>query len=142
MGFADSVRINANKILEETQAKCYTIMDDLFTEVILETPVGQTRMEQHPGLLKNNWFSSTGDSISSATTPINDPGGNDSLLNVAILRDTDLFHGKDSIASLTNNISYGVLAEYLGWEPPQWSGTVGPYSMVRNSLSRIASKYQ
>lgn len=142
MNFADSIRASNTVIIKETQAKCYEIMNDLFTEVVQETPVGATAMEQHPGLLKNNWFSSTGDTLSSATTSTFDAGGNDSLLNIAVLAEADLFDGKDDVASLTNNISYGALAEYIGWLKPQWSGSVGPYAMVRNSLAKISVKYK
>lgn len=141
MNFAESIRISNTAIQKEVQAACYAIMDDLFINVVERTPVGATAMEQHPGLLKNNWFSSTGDAISSATTPIFDPSGSDSLLNIAVLKEADLFDGKDDIASLTNNIDYGMRAERDGWPKPQWSG-VDPYRMVENSMSVVGNKYK
>jgi hypothetical protein len=142
MGFADSIRASNILILKETQAKCYTIMNELFTEVVDETPVGATSMEEHPGLLKSNWFSSVGDTPSPDTTSSYDTAGSNSLLNILNLMEADLFDGKDDIATLTNNISYGMLAEELGWMKPQWSGSVGPYAMVKNSLMKISVKYK
>lgn len=134
-GFADSIKINSTKILAEIQAKCYTITDDLFTTVVYNTPVLK-------GELINNWFTSTGDILSSATTTTLDTAGNDSLLNIESLSQEDLFNGKDDIASLTNNIDYSYNAEFIGWPLPEWSGRVGPYAMVRNSLTQIAAKYE
>jgi hypothetical protein len=141
MGFADSIRASNLVIKREVQANCYKIMDDLFTNVVERTPVGATAMEQHPGLLKNNWFSSTGDAISSATTPIFDASGADSLLNIEVLKEADLFDGKDDVASLTNNIDYGFRAERDGWPKPQWNG-VDPYRMMANSMSVVGNKYK
>lgn len=139
--FAESIRINSSKILEETQIKCYTVMDELFTSVVDLTPVGATAMEVHPGLLKNNWFSSIGDTLSTATTETFDASGYDSKLNIAVLKENNLFLGKDSKASLTNNLDYAVRAEMIGWYGPPWKGTA-PYAMVDNSLSLVASKYK
>jgi hypothetical protein len=139
MGFADSIRMNSARVMASTQAACNNIMVDLFTNVVQRTPVGATAMEQHPGLLKNNWFSSVGEYPSSATTPVYDASGSDSLLNITVLKEADLFDKKDSVASFTNNISYAIRAERIGWDKPQWSG-VDPYWMVATSLSVVANK--
>lgn len=143
MNFADSIRAQATVVMKETQAQCYEIMNDLFTNVVERTPVshGQyTGEDYHPGLLKNNWFATADDTPSEATTPIFDEGGNDSLLNIASLAEADLFDGGDSVATLTNNLPYAIRAEYVGWPKPAWSGNVGPYAMVQDSITIVASK--
>jgi hypothetical protein len=134
-GFSDSLKLNTSKVLEEIKVNCYKIMDDLFIKVVYKTPV-------LTGALKNNWFTAVGGNFSNATTSTTDPNGNDSLLSIQVLKDADLFQGKDSIASMSNNLTYAANAEYIGWPKPGWSGRVGPYAMVRNSLTEISAKYQ
>lgn len=135
MGFAESIRINSSKVLEETQAKCYLIMDELFNNVIGRTPVLK-------GDLINNWFANPSETPSYETTTTLDLSGYNSKLSVENLYQANLFNGKDDVASLTNNLPYAANAEYLGWPEPNWSGKVGPYSMVRDSLLVVATKYK
>lgn len=126
MGFADSMKKSVDKITQQINDKVLETATELFSEIVRETPV-------RTGLLINNWFSGVG-AYSTAKTNVHDTTGAGSLLNIESLLQSDAFKGQDGWVSLSNNLDYAYRAEHLGWPTPQWSGRVGPYKMVENSM--------
>lgn len=127
--FIQSIRLNNEKIMKELQGNYLKVVDDLFISVVELTPV-------KTGALINNWFTSTGSDISSQTTNVLDLAGSGSLLSIENLHHMDLFNGKDTTVSMTNNLPYAINAEYEGWEK------TAPYAMVRNSINKVVSEYE
>lgn len=132
MGFADSIKVNSDKILESINKKCYSIFWQLSTSIVYRTPVLK-------GQLINNWYPSMGNFSSESSTSLS-LSGSDSLSRINSLANNKEFYNKDGMMTLTNNLSYSVLAEYIGWLPPQWSGRVKPYRMVALSLIDVAAR--
>jgi hypothetical protein len=142
MGFADSIRNSKKKIESDINQKVLKIASDLFTTVVLKTPVGDSKTK---GQLINNWFVGQGKGVYNPgkTSSFNTTGMN-SYNQISTLRSSTQFLGKDGSVSLANNVHYAYRAEYWGWNfsasEPRWNGTK-PYAMVRNSLTLVAAKY-
>lgn len=132
-GFAASVNLNSQKLLEKIDKKCYSIAWQLFTSIVHLSPVDK-------GVLINNWFPKVGKEFSSETTTEKSLNGSGSLSRINALAKSKTFFGKDGVLTLANNISYAYRAEMLGWPQPEWSGKVGPYRMVARSLQAIAAR--
>lgn len=128
--FADSVKTNTELAKRRVNAKVYSIMEELFTQVVYSTPVLN-------GYLRNSWYTQVGGGYSSAVSPFPDKSGSGSLMNIKSLRQDELFYGKDSIVTMTNNQKYAYRIEYLGW-----SKYKAPYGMVRINLMSVAGKYK
>lgn len=123
--FSESVKANVEKVKRENQRKCYSIMNTLFNGIVYDTPVLN-------GYLINNWFTTPNKSFSMATSPLADKRGGGSLLNIQSLDNDNLFYGRDSAATMVNNLNYAINAEYLGW------ARTPPYAMVRLNLTKVA----
>lgn len=128
--FADSIRANCDKKLEQINTKCYNIVTELFNNIVYDTPVLD-------GYLKNSWFTATGNKFSSQLGLTPDSGGSGSLMNIQSLRQARAFYKKDGVVTMTNNQPYAYRIEYLGW-----SKYKAPYGMVRINLLTVASKYK
>lgn len=142
MGFTDSIRKSIKTVQEDINTATNKIAIDLFTEVVKRTPIADGTFGP-PGTLVNNWY--FGQGIGNYNTSFSaspNPSANTSYNEIARARDSKEFIGKDGEISLTNSTSYGYRAEYIGWPKPKWSGRVGPYAMVRNSLTVISAKYK
>lgn len=133
MSFGDSVKLNCEKILREINNKCYSITWGLFTTVVKNTPVLD-------GELINNWFPQVGDGYSFEKTSSQSKTGSGSLSRINSLPKQSLFYDRDNVVSMSNNQSYAMNAEYLGWPSPKWSGKVGPYRMIGLSLIKVAAE--
>lgn len=141
MGFADSVGLTTRKMQQEVNENVLKISTELFTSVVDKTPVSSPKYVKR-GELINNWFVGQGDKqINRSYTSLKSLTGNSSRIQIATLRNSTEFLGKDGEVSLTNSVSYGYRAEYAGWPAPRWKNT-RPYAMIRNSLTLVASKYK
>lgn len=141
MGFADSVKLSAEKMQGEVNSKIVDVAQQLFTSIVVATPVNQDPHAKKRGELKNNWMVGQGiDNYNRTYTASFDEDGSASLTQIASFRGSTLFEGQDNEISLTNIVPYGYKAEVTGWPLPWWTGRVGPYAMVRNSMLEIVSK--
>lgn len=140
MGFADSVKKTSDKMQGQVNDRALQIATEMFTMVVTKTPVG---MSSTRGQLINNWYVGQGIGAFnlSYSQSFNTSGAN-SYSQIATLRDSKEFIGKDGAVSFTNSVPYALRAEYIGWPLPRWSGRVQPYGMVRNSLTAIAATYK
>lgn len=130
LSFGASVRKNTEKMKRGVQTVCYKIVFELYNTIIQTTPVLK-------GDLINNWFTMPSGRYSKKTTDIHDKNGSGSFMNVKSLKQADLFYGRDSICTMTNNLPYAYRVEYLGW-----SRLKRPQGMVRVSLVSVAGKYK
>jgi hypothetical protein len=136
MGFADSIKLAASKMQSQVNAKIDEVATDLFTTIVNKSPI-------LTGNLSNNWYVGLGSgNYNYSYSMSTNKDGVQSRNQISLLRNVTEFLGKDGEVSFTNSTPYGRNAEYLGWPTPQWSGRVGPYAMVRNSLLEVATKYK
>jgi len=143
VGFADSVKISADKLQAGINVKIGAISQELFSAIVENTPVNQDPLANKRGELKNNWCYGEGvDNYNTSYSLSFDESGIASLSQAGLARTTEQFNGKDGAVSLTNSVPYGYLAEVTGWISPTWSGRVGPYAMIRNSMIEVISKYK
>lgn len=143
MGFADSVGKTAKKMQTEVNDKTLAIAADLFTTIIQKTPIGTSDTR---GQLINNWHVGFGvGKYNRSRTSSFNVSGIASYNEVAKLRTSKEFLGKNGEVSFSNSVSYAFRAEYAGWPAPKWSGKIQPgmsYGMIRNSLTAVAAKYK
>jgi hypothetical protein len=135
--FADSVRANCQKIIQEVDKKCYFIVNQLFTSIVNLSPSPSNPGETAKGLLANQWYPQIGTTPSTTLTSATSPYGVSSLARIKSLENQKIFYAKDGAVTLTNNVPYILLAEKLGWRGEHWSGNVGPYRMVERSFIKI-----
>jgi hypothetical protein len=136
MGFADSIKASATKIKREVSESILAEANELFTEVVKESPVDK-------GVLINNWYVGSGGTYSASYNPNEtNKDGMSSYMQIASLRAFTGFLGRDGSVNLTNNTPYGYRAEYLGWPTPQWTGRVGPYAMIAKAFVSVVPKYK
>lgn len=155
-GFAESLRAQVDNILSQVDSRCYSIAYELFITTIQNTP-HTTKWSR--GNLINDWHCAANSYSSALFSPpdINgnstvngntDPTGSGSISRVTDFKDAKTFLGKDGFLSLTNNQPYAYRVEYLGFPEEDsaggwhWTGRVGPYAMVRNSLTLVSAKYR
>lgn len=101
------------------------IILELFTSVILDTPVLE-------GRLRGNWLISK-TQPRGGTIDVTDPQGDKTTLKIQDFI-TRLDGDKDFSVFLTNNLPYAYRIEYDGW-----SGTKAPEGMVRKNFIRISN---
>jgi len=125
MSFSVNVAKWAKKAAVSIEEMNKAIILELFTSVILDTPV----ME---GRLRGNWLITSNDPAS-GTVDIEDPGGEKTTRNVEDF--VRKLHGNtDFSVYLTNNLPYAYRVEYDGW-----SHTKAPEGMVRKNFIRISN---
>jgi hypothetical protein len=131
MGFEASLRLNVAKMQQDIDQKISFIAEDLFTTIIGLTPVSGENIapkNDHPGLIKNNWYASKNGFDLSFDRPEN-PSGADSLSSVKALYATGTFLGVDGSVSMCNSAPYVRNVEYDGWTRTR------PYAMVANGFT-------
>lgn len=101
------------------------IILELFTSVILDTPVLE-------GRLRGNWLI-TSDDPAAGTVDVTDPTGERTTRNVTDFI-SKLDGNNDFSVYLTNNMPYAYRVEYDGW-----SHTKAPEGMVRKNFIRITN---
>lgn len=125
MSFSLNVTQWTEKAGEDMAALHKAIILELFTSVILDTPVLE-------GRLRGNWIISA-DNPANGTFDVIDPDGSkttrkveDFVSRLENLENFNIF--------LTNNLPYAYRIEYDGW-----SHTKAPEGMVRKNLIRVSN---
>lgn len=124
MDFAKDISRWTNKAEKEFEELRRAVIIELFSSVILDTPVDQ-------GRLRGNWQIS-------ATSPLTgevdilDPSGGKTTANVQQLAGKGEV-GKDQAVFLTNNLPYAYAIEYDGGSPKK-----APQGMVRKNFIRVS----
>lgn len=141
--FSDKLKAITSKQKKEIDAKICLFSRELFHSIIEYTPVGKEWYgnfhNEKPGWLVNNWqpaVNSTNTSLQQRSGP--NKTGAHRRIDGAITNGSFI---KDGYVTLTNNVPYAFRAEYAGWPAPQWTGSTGPYGMVRKSVVDVISKY-
>lgn len=141
--FSDKLKAITSKQKKEIDAKICLFSRELFHSIIEYTPVASeyvsSRYGSTPGWLVNNWqpaVNSTNTSLQQRSGP--NKTGAHRRIDGAITNGSFL---KDGYVTLTNSVPYAFRAEYAGWPAPQWTGSTGPYGMVRKSVVDVISKY-
>jgi hypothetical protein len=129
MGFASSIKAFNKKVTQEVSDSVVEIANELFTEIVKETPVDK-------GVLINNWYVGKGRGVYNGAYDANsaNPDGMSSLNQISSLRGYTGFLGRDGAVSLSNSTPYGFRAEYAGWPKPEWTGRIGPYAMIAKAF--------
>lgn len=140
--FSDSIKANSAKILETVNNQCYDIAFELFNTVINLTPSPEHPGPYAKGLLANQWYPLNSAAFSSELGSATSEDGTGSRDRLTEELYGSNFDGKDGVVTMTNNVPYSGLAEIYGWNPPDWSGTIGPYRMVALSIQAVAAKYK
>lgn len=138
MGFASSIRAFQKKVEVQVNDKILAIATHLFREVVDGTPVSS-------GILINNWYLGLGPAYNTSYNPNSKSAtGMASRTQIAALRVSTVFLGKDGKVSLTNSTPYGFRAEYAGWPADEgpWTGRVGPYAMIAKAFIKVVPIYK
>ena len=142
MGFVDAVRATASKMQEQVNTKINAAATELFYPIVTYTPRSLGDIEP-AGKLANNWYVGQGigkyNKSYSKTPDVTAAHSVSEVNKISKLRE---FVGKDGEVSFTNSTPYAIRAELIGWPRPIWSGSVGPYAMVRKALIEVAPKYK
>lgn len=126
MSFSLDVGKWAEKAGEEAAEANEMIILSLMRGIIMETPVLE-------GRLRGNWIA-TKSKPSTATRVMPDKSGRATVARAEnFVERQDL--GEDFSIYFTNNLPYAHRIEYDGWSQEK-----APTGMVRNNLTRIASK--
>lgn len=139
--FANSLRANSHKLMQEVNHNCYAIAKECFVRAIHYTPSKFLGSQWAIGYLKNQWYVSNGLVFDTSLSSSADHRGSGSLLRVAKLGGAQFLWG-DGAVTMTNNVKYAYRAEMLGWPAgvlgTRWTGTVGPYRMVYKAITETA----
>ena len=147
MGFADDVRKFQEKALLAANKSTNKVVEELFTKVVDKSPTPPGIGGYSEGVLKNQWYPTSGSGYSGEVGTSASNIGAGSMSRIKSLLSEDLFYGRDNIVSLANNTEQAYYAEVLGWLPGKgtngwiWSGNVGPYRMVSMSIVEVVGKY-
>ena len=124
MPFSQKVARWAYNAGQEIEALQKAIILELFTSVILDSPVLE-------GRLRGNWLISSG-TPGEGVVDVLDPTGNITTRKISnFVRSIDAAENYD--VYLTNNLPYAYRIEYDGW-----SHTKAPEGMVRKNFIRIS----
>jgi len=125
MGFAADVGKWAKGATADIEQLNKAIILELFTSVILDTPVLE-------GRLRGNWLI-TSDDPATGTVEVTDPTGEKTKRNVENF--VRAMSGTQNFSVyLTNNLPYAYRIEYDGW-----SKNKAPEGMVRKNFIRITN---
>jgi len=143
MGFADSVRKTASKQLEQVDKRIESMAVELFTAAVDLSPA-QPAAQYAKGQFINNWRAVVNGDTSDTTKSLS-MTGEASRESISQIKGSKTFLGKDAFVTLTNNLPYAGLVEYVGWPQsinPRWINKVGPYAPVRNAFTKVMPKYK
>jgi hypothetical protein len=130
--FTTQMAAFAKKAKGDVDRKVRGVTLNLFSSVILSSPVGNPDLWKHPapkgyagGRFRANWNCSvTAPDLS--TSEAIDPGG-----NVTIAKVNERIGGAGSVTYLANALPYAERLEYEGWS------SQSPAGMVRVNMARI-----
>lgn len=121
--FSADVKAWGDKALKEFEDLRRAVILDLFSSVILDSPVDT-------GRLRGNW--QIGTTAIKGELSVLDPSGNETTAKVEnFVKGQDA--ERESVTVLTNNLPYAYRIEYDGW-----SHTKAPQGMVRKNFIRIS----
>lgn len=121
--FSAGVDAWAKKVAREIEELRKAVIIELFSSVILDTPV-------LTGRLRGNWIISSG-TPNTSTVSVTDPSGATTVRNVeTFARGLTV---QQNQVFLANNLPYAYRIEYDGW-----SRTKAPEGMVRKNFIRIS----
>ncbi len=132
MGWASGIKSKMEQQKSQTNEAVIDTVE-LFGKLLIENSPTQPDAVHSTGLFKNSWYVSVNEFDPSIGT-VPDSSGSGSLARLDELKSVDWFKTRDGFISFTNNLDYAYRVEYLGWPSPTWSGTVGAYAPVRNSV--------
>lgn len=139
MGWADNIK---RKLQQDAMQK---VNDKIVDNAIVLGTLLVTNSPDKPdakyakGLFKNSWYVAVNEFDPTIGTNA-DMSGAASMARITALKSTNWFANADGYISFTNNLSYSYRVEFLGWPQGEgengwvWSGQVGPYAPVRNSV--------
>jgi hypothetical protein len=140
-GFAESVRIQIERVKKEVDAKCYAIFADLASTVIHNCPVLRGNLINDFWPASNTYNLTTQTPIdadfNSTIGPHSDVTGSGSLSRIQDVKNLNTFYGKDGFLSFSTSVKYAFKIEYLGW-----SSRKAPTGFIRNSLTQVAAKHR
>jgi hypothetical protein len=146
-GFVFDIKAFENAALLEMNKALCRDAEELFSEVVVESPDPPGVGGFAKGLLKNSWYiDAAGDTDNTVGTTPNTTGA-DSLSRIKAVLTTLPFYGRDGAVSLTNSLEYAYRAEAIGWPAGEgtngfvWSGRVGPYAMVQTAITNFKAKH-
>lgn len=122
--FAADVSKWADKALVEFNELRKAVILELFSSVILDTPVLS-------GRLRGNW--QVASTILKGELKVTDPDGRETIIKVQDHLDGEKLT-RDNVTYLTNNLPYAYRIEYDGW-----SHTKAPEGMVRKNFIRVSN---
>lgn len=135
MGFADSIRSNAQKRLAQVNEVVTTRAAELFTEVVNFSPT-KPAAQYAKGEFINNWMVGV-NGIDTSTRGSRNYDGMASRNDIATLKKVTAFYGKDGKVTLTNNTYYSILIEMKGWPTGK-----APYAPVAKAFIKVVPKYK
>ena len=135
MSFFESLQENIQKALVETNNKINKEAILTFRDVVAETPNPDMpdKAFYSKGLLVNQWYPKFG-GFSSELTSAKDDHGFNSLDRINSISEEKEFLGKDGEVSLSNNVSYAIQADKIGWY------FTAPYAMVDKAIIRAKAR--
>lgn len=125
MGFAANVGKWTKGVAKDIEDLNKVVILELFTSVILDTPVLE-------GRLRGNWLITANDPAN-GTVEIIDPSGDRTVRNIESFI-AKMSGEKNFDVYLTNNLPYAHRIEFDGW-----SKTKAPEGMVRKNFIRISN---
>lgn len=135
MGFFDSIQQNINQTLQNVNDKINKEAVETFRDVVKETPNPSMpdAAFYSKGLLVNQWYPKFG-GFSSEISSAKDDYGFNSLDRINVILDGKEFLGKDGEVSLSNNVSYAIQADKIGWY------FTAPYAMVDKAIIKAKAR--
>jgi len=138
-GFAASMALNIDNVLNEVNNRCFSIAFQLFTSIVRNTPSPSNPGPWAAGHLANQWYPKA-KTFSEEQSDSTSPNGSDSLSRINQMPRFE-FLRKDGRLTLSNNLHYAYRAEMLGWPKEDgWSGRIGPYRMVAKSMQAVIAR--
>lgn len=144
MGFADGLKKNIAKVQDQVNDRIIQTAVNFGNKLLEYSPLGadaQYMGAYAKGLFINSWYVAENEFDETVGNSPDESGGA-SKARISSLKTSKMFVGKDGYISFTNNLKYSKYVEYLGWEAGvdpisgwTWTGSVGPYAPIRNSIT-------
>lgn len=148
MSFAAAIKAFEEKALAQANTSVSNAVESLFNEVVFLSPDPPGKGGYAKGVVKNSWYTSiNGVDLTIGSTP--NPTGAASLSRIKAALSSKPFLRKDGFITLTNSTPYINYVENIGWPKNYpgnstgwaWTGKVGPYSMVKTSVTNFRGRY-
>ena len=144
MGFADNLKKNIQSVQHQVNNSIVETAQQFGNKLLDYSPLGADALYMGAyakGLFINSWYVGENNfDPTVGTSP--DPSGSASKSRISGLKGSQVFLNKDGYISFSNNLSYAYRVEVLGWPSGtdsvsgwSWTGSVGPYAPVRNSIT-------